>query len=211
MVVQCRVAASTRSKISASPRIIEPPSARSSNTTRAPSETAQSARARARAATARPRDPCRRRTAREHGIERRQRCRACCLQRLANHLVWCAGRCDVVAKRQLQPEKVLEDSRQPRAPRVHIERSDVDAVDLDRTASHVVKAAQQFGDRRLSRAVLSHDCERGPRRYGEVEPIENGRATRIRKRYIRKRTSLAGATAPSASPTRQRQRRPSTS
>ena len=61
-----------------------------------------------------------------------------------------------------------------RAPRVELELAEIDAVDLDRAALRVVEPAQQLGERRLARAVLPDDRERGPGRDREVEAVEHG-------------------------------------
>ena len=46
------------------------------------------------------------------------------------------------------------------APRIDIERAQVEAVDLNRSALRVVQPAQQFRQRRLARAVLTDDRQR---------------------------------------------------
>ncbi len=96
-----------------------------------------------------------------------------------------AGR-NVVAQRQLEADEILEHRGHARAPRVEVERAQVDAVDLDRAGLRVVQAAQQFRERRLAGAVLADDRERRTGRNRQIETVEHrfARRRRIRERDV---------------------------
>ncbi len=177
MVVQCRVAASRRSKISASPRTSSCAVGSSSSTTPAPSVDGRqrpgqrdalplAARQVGAAVVA----------AGQHRVERGQIRRSRRFERGAHDVVRRAGRGHVVAQRQLEADEVLEHGGDARAPRREIELAKVDAVDLDRARLRIVQAAQQLGERRLAGAVLSDDGERRAGGNGEIEVLQHRRA-----------------------------------
>ena len=142
IVVQCRVAARMRSKISASPRTSSCAVGSSSSTTPAPSlHGGQRAGQRDALPLA----------AGKVGAARRSRGRARCrarpgsprrpprARRAPRHRGAPAGR-HVVAQRQLEADEILKHGGRPRAPGGEIELAQVDAVDFDRAGLRVVQA-----------------------------------------------------------------------
>ena len=118
IVVQCRVAARMRSKISASPRTSSCAVGSSSSTTPAPSlHRAQRARQRDALPLAAGEVGAAVVAARQHGVELGEIRRARRVERRAHDVVGRAGRRDVVAQRQLEADEVLEHGGDARAPR----------------------------------------------------------------------------------------------
>ena len=69
-----------------------------------------------------------------------------------------------------------------RSPCAEIEIAQVDAVDFDRAALRVVQPAQQLGERRLARAVLTDDRKRGAGGNREIEAVEDRARRQDRRR-----------------------------
>ena len=63
--------------------------------------------------------------------------------------------------------EVLEPGRRPRAPRLDVDRREVDTVDEDPPPGRRVEPVQQLHDRRLARTVLADERDDGAR--GQVE------------------------------------------
>ncbi len=198
MVVHCRVAASRRSKISASPRTSSCAVGSSSSTTPAPSSTAHSARA---SAIALPLTAgqigAALVSAREHRVERaRDPTRP--PTRAPREIS--SGDAPVGATLSRSGSSRRMKSWNTAAIRVRhdakIELAEIDAVDFDRAGLRVVQPAQQLRQRRFSGAVLSDDGERRPGGNREIEMLED----RARRRDTRTSRRESGSPGPASSP-----------
>ena len=106
---------------------------------------------------------------REHGVERGEIRGARLLERAARSPRRRARGRNVVAQRKFEADEILKDRREARAPATKSKLAHVDAVHFDRSGLRIVEAAQQFGERRLARAVLADDGERRAGGNGEIE------------------------------------------
>ena len=87
-----------------------------------------------------------------------------------------AGRRHIVAQGQLEADEILKYGGDAGTPGGEIELAKVDAVDFDGSRLRIVQAAQELGEGRLARAVLSDDGERGAGRNREIEVLQHGRS-----------------------------------
>src|SRR5262245_38729757 len=94
---------------------------------------------------------------REHRVEPGEPGRARRLEGGAYLRIGRSRRRHVVAQRELETREVLEDGRQPGAPRTQVELAQIDTVELDRAGLRIVEAAEQLREGRLARPVLPHD------------------------------------------------------
>src|SRR6202042_1687850 len=87
-------------------------------------------------------------------------------------------------QREFQADKVLEHSRDARAPGCEIELPQVDAVDGDGARLRIVQAAQQLGDGGLAGAVLADNGQGRPGGNGQIKVLEDGRRAGIVGRRV---------------------------
>ena len=197
IVVQCRVAARMRSKISASPRTSSCAVGSSSSTTPAPElHRAQRAGERDALPLAAGEVGAAVVAAREHRVEagevRRRPPPASAARTTSSGAP--AGATlsrSGSSKRMKSWNTAVTRARHDG----EIEVAQVDAVDLDRARLRVVEPAQQLGERGLAGAVLADDGERraGGDREVEVRRAPGGRRRRDRRSVTsRKRISRAG-------------------
>src|SRR5439155_13032256 len=106
------------------------------------------------------------------------------LERFEHYVIWRATGRDVVGEWQLEADEVLKHRGEARAPRRQIQFTHVHAVDLDCAGLRVIQPAQELGERRFPRAVLSDDGERRAGGDGESEAFEDGPTARVRKSQI---------------------------